>query len=150
MSLILHLCLFCTVPKTKGWRWFKAIWNGFFPFTWRKRRKSAKLQRFSRPWTEKYIPYYIEPAPAVMFWNSVPGESAVGTNPVLKRTVVRDFLPLGFFMDLLYVGPRFQDYKDFDLFKISYSFFRRIGAVGYSGYSKKIIIKDSKNNNIIP
>jgi hypothetical protein len=20
----------CTVPKTMGWRWFKAIWNGFF------------------------------------------------------------------------------------------------------------------------
>jgi hypothetical protein len=22
-----------TVLKTKGWRWLKAIWNGFFPFT---------------------------------------------------------------------------------------------------------------------
>ncbi len=62
---------YCTVPKTKRWRWFKAIWNGFFPFTWRKSRKSAKLQRFTRPWTEKYIPCYFEPAPAVKFWNSV-------------------------------------------------------------------------------
>ncbi len=22
-----------TVLKTKGWRWFKTKWNGFFPFT---------------------------------------------------------------------------------------------------------------------
>jgi hypothetical protein len=71
ISVFMTTYIHCSKKKTKGWRWFKAIWNGFFAFTWRKRRNSAKLQRFTLPWTEKYIPFYFGPAPAVKFWNSV-------------------------------------------------------------------------------
>jgi hypothetical protein len=45
--------------------------EGIFSFTWKKRRKSAKLLQFTPPWTEKYFLYYFEPARALNSWNSV-------------------------------------------------------------------------------
>jgi hypothetical protein len=40
-------------------RWCELRCNRFFLYTWTEGRKSAKLRQFPRPWTEKYIPYYL-------------------------------------------------------------------------------------------
>jgi hypothetical protein len=49
---------FCSVPKTKRWRWLKALWNGFFSA---RKEENTKLLHFLR--LGKYIPYNFQLKP---------------------------------------------------------------------------------------
>jgi hypothetical protein len=42
-----------------------------FPVHMKENEKICEITTVYAPVTEKYIPYYFEPAPAVKFWNSV-------------------------------------------------------------------------------
>jgi hypothetical protein len=46
-----------TVPKTKGWRWFKAIWNGFFSS--RERKEENPRNYYSLRARERKNTFYI-------------------------------------------------------------------------------------------
>jgi hypothetical protein len=46
-----------TVPKTKGWRWFKATWNGFFRS--RERKEKNPRNYYSLRARERKNTFYI-------------------------------------------------------------------------------------------
>jgi hypothetical protein len=55
-----------TVLKTKGWRWFKMIWNILF-LSNERTKVINKIRTDSAPVNRKYIPLYSEPAPTINF-----------------------------------------------------------------------------------